>query len=239
MPLATLPPDELMCIMKLLPAEDRLTAALACKPMRDECISLADDERGLDKRWITAGTSSFARLKWAVEVMGATPDIMWCCAAAERGDEMMVCYIHYGLEVAWGDDVCAAAASGGHVDLLKWLHSKGCPWDELTCAHAARGGYLTMLQWMRSQDPPCPWNESVCIYAAQGGHLTTLQWLRSQDPPCPWSYHACSFAAESGQLTTLQWLRSQGCVWDKDECLKTAKKGGYIAMAEWIRGQDA
>ena len=56
MPLATLPPDELVCIMKLLPAKDRLTAALACKPMRDECTSLADDERkDDDPRWTASG----------------------------------------------------------------------------------------------------------------------------------------------------------------------------------------
>ena len=111
-------------------------------------------------RWTTSGVSSFARLKWAVNDMGATPTLAWCCAAAKRGDEVLVCtqcalcYIHYGLGVAWDVRVCSAAASGGHLAMLQWLHAQGCPWDEWACAYAAEYGHLATLQWLRSHGCP-------------------------------------------------------------------------------------
>ena len=37
--------------------------------------------------------------------------LAWCCAAAKRGDEVLVYYIHYGLGVALDVRVCSAAAS--------------------------------------------------------------------------------------------------------------------------------
>ena len=36
-----------------------------------------------------------------------------------------------------------------------------CPWNEATCAAAATVGHLDVLKWLRSQDPPCPWNDET------------------------------------------------------------------------------
>ena len=33
---------------------------------------------------------------------------------------------------------CIAAAGGGHLDVLKYAHEKGCPWGKRTCEAAAR-----------------------------------------------------------------------------------------------------
>ena len=33
--------------------------------------------------------------------------------------------------------VCAEAASGGNIDVLRFLRENGCPWDESTCILAA------------------------------------------------------------------------------------------------------
>ena len=94
-------------------------------------------------RWTTSGVSSFARLKWAVNDMGATPTLAWCCAlppSVVMKCWCALCYIHYGLGVAWDVRVCSAAASGGHLAMLQWLHAQGCPWDEWACAYAAEYG---------------------------------------------------------------------------------------------------
>jgi hypothetical protein len=53
--------------------------------------------------------------------------------------------------------LCAYAARGGHLEVLKWARENGCPWDEKTCAHAARGGHLKVLKWARENG--CPWDE--------------------------------------------------------------------------------
>ena len=74
---------------------------------------------------------------------------------------------------------CAAAASGGHLEVLQWACECDCPWDEGTFEAAAYGGHLEVLRWMREHD--CPWDEATCAAAAdggnpQGGNLAALQW---------------------------------------------------------------
>jgi hypothetical protein len=45
--------------------------------------------------------------------------------------------------------VCAAAAFGGHVDVLKWMQKEGLLWDEKLCQHAA--GYVNHSIYAVSQ----------------------------------------------------------------------------------------
>ena len=54
---------------------------------------------------------------------------------------------------------CAAAASGGHLEVLQWARGHGCPWDILTCTYAAEGGHFEVLKWARERN--CPWNQEV------------------------------------------------------------------------------
>ena len=47
--------------------------------------------------------------------------------------------------------------------MLQWLREDGCPWDENICMAAAEGGHLEMLLWARANG--CPWDEYTRIYA--------------------------------------------------------------------------
>ena len=49
-----------------------------------------------------------------------------------------------------------AAASRGHLEVLKYLHENGCPWDEKTCEAAAVGGdyHLDVLEYARANGCP-------------------------------------------------------------------------------------
>jgi hypothetical protein len=38
--------------------------------------------------------------------------------------------------------MCARAAEGGHLEVLKWARENGCPWDEDTRRIAASKGYV-------------------------------------------------------------------------------------------------
>ena len=51
---------------------------------------------------------------------------------------------------------CTAAAAGGHLEILKYLHEKGFPWDCRTCRNAALGGHLEVLKY--AHENGCPWN---------------------------------------------------------------------------------
>lgn len=47
----------------------------------------------------------------------------------------------------WSAEVCAAAASGGRLEALRYLHEHGCPWDSTTITAASHEGYDEIAQY--------------------------------------------------------------------------------------------
>jgi hypothetical protein len=96
-----------------------------------------------------------------------------------------------------------AAASCGHLEVLKWLRNAGCPWDEGTRAAAALCGHLETLRWALQHG--CEWDMMTCIFAAEGGHLDLLKWAREQG--CPWNEDRVREAATRHEhVEMLRWL---------------------------------
>lgn len=127
--------------------------------------------------------------------------------------------------------ICANAARGGNLHILKWLREQGCPWDWQTCAQAARGGHLEVLTWARSNG--CPWNANVCANAAMGGNLRLLMLLRDQG--CPWDWRTCTSAIRGEYLEILDWTTQQpGCPWNCEN-LKGAAEDWHVEMLQWAR----
>ena len=148
----------------------------------------------------------------------------------------------------WDARVCAAAAGGGHLEVLQWARANGCDWSESTCAAAAGGGHLKVLQWVRTVNDFCC-DRSACAAAAEGGHLDCLEWIASNN--LPWSPHAHYLAASNGHLAVLKWLHAQGYgigqpqtdpIYDyhdstltKDAPATVAAANGNLLMLEWMR----
>jgi len=144
---------------------------------------------------------NFDLVRWSVD-MGMPVKVILLEEAASAGGvggmEALQWFNTRTVPSLWGADVCTAAAEGGNLDVLQWLHGQKLSFgDGWTCAAAAGGGHLEILQWLRRR-PPCPWAENTCAQAAKNSHLEVLQWLRSQNPPCPWDQRACLMAAEGG-----------------------------------------
>lgn len=147
-----------------------------------------------------------ARVNYALK-HGATPT-MGAEIAATHGDlEFVNYFVRKGANVKTSSAVCSAAASEGHLDILRWAHEKGYFWDKHTTASAAFGGHLKVLKWLHKNG--CPWDETTCSAAAKGGHLKVLQWVRKKG--CPWDEWTCFFAAEEGHTKVLQWAIKNGC----------------------------
>ena len=49
---------------------------------------------------------------------------------------------------------CTEMARKGDLELLQFLHEKGCPWDEATCSYAALNGHLECLRY--AHENGCP-----------------------------------------------------------------------------------
>ena len=65
--------------------------------------------------------------------------------------------------------------------MLQWARANGCPWNNQTCAAAAVGGHLEVLQWVYKNG--CPRNRSACMtIATHYEHPDVVAWLNEHVP---------------------------------------------------------
>ncbi|CAM9288055.1 unnamed protein product, partial [Hapterophycus canaliculatus] len=147
----------------------------------------------------------------------------------------------------WHANTAMAAASGGHLEVLKWLRENGCGWDEYTCHKAASGGHLEIIQCGKTRNGPTAHlsypavtNElhevrhstaSRCCFTCFTGSTIlskVVQWARANG--CEWNAATCSRAARGGHLLLLKWARGSGCPWDASTCMGAAE-GDFSSAA--------
>ena len=70
----------------------------------------------------------------------------------------------------WSEEVCQAAAWGGHLDVLEWALEQGCPWDWRVVVEAAALGERSCVQeWARTRAAiDARLGESECALASDG-----------------------------------------------------------------------
>ena len=117
--------------------------------------------------------------------------------------------------------VCSLAASGGHLECLRYAHEHGCPWKADTCTYAARQGRLECLRY--AHEHSCPWDADTCAQAADNGQLECLRYARNNG--CPWDAVTCAWAAGRGHLECLRYAHEHGCPWNADTCTYAARQG--------------
>jgi len=211
-----LPPELLEMVARAVPAGDRLCFRRVCKGWAAagaEVAAVPPGERPLGPGKVTRTRGEDA-------------------AASVARAEMALAALEGPARERFKSRLCAYAAGGGHLEVLKWARGEGCPWNERTCAAAAEGGHLEVLKWARARG--CPWDEDTCLYAALNGHLAVLRWARAEG--CPWIAGTCSWAAENGHLHVLKWARAHGCPWDEMTCAMAAA-GGHLEVLQWARAQ--
>ena len=194
--------DPLSVIVAAVAKSDLFPFALTCTTVRNECIRRSDQMGTTNgPRWHTHGTSSVERVKWAVNVMGATPNEHWCESAAMHGCLPALQWLREN-DCPWGATM-PYAAEGGHVHVLQWARQNGCPWDARTCSDAALHGHFETVKWARQNG--CPWDEKTCSDAARNGHFEILKWARQNG--CPWDKDYC--LSSSTTHDTSKWIESQ------------------------------
>ena len=134
----------------------------------------------------------------------------------------------------FNEETCAFAAQGGHLEVLKYLHEKGCPWNEETCNAAAFEGHLDVLKYAHEHE--CPWHDMTCGYAAEAGHLAVLVYAHVNGCDFEISY-SCENAALGGHLTVLVYLIENGCPWYGATC-SGAAAGGNLEMVKYLHAKE-
>ena len=69
------------------------------------------------------------------------------------------------------------AADGGHLDVLKYAHEKGCPFTKYTCHAAAKKGHLKVLKYACEKCHDLDF-EDLCGKAVDAGHKVIIEYLR-------------------------------------------------------------
>jgi hypothetical protein len=149
---------------------------------------------------------------------------------AKKGQLEILKYLHK-RGCKWNRGVTYAAAERGHLEVLKYAHENGhlCNW--MISAYAARGGRLDILKYVH-ETGGCPLNEMACINAAREGHLEVLKYLHENG--CPWDVRICARAAGRGHLEILKYAHENGCPWDEMTCTY-AESRGHLDCLEYAR----
>ena len=161
--------------------------------------------------WRVALTNKLELLTWAREEKKCKWDYRTICAAAEQGNLEMVKYcVANKCPIGCIRNPCAYAASGGHLECLKYLHEEvKAPWDYWTAVWAAENGHLHILEYLveRKYDQYDTW---ACKFAAMNGHLNCLKYLH-ETAKAPWEDWAVRRAHKNDHTECLQYLLDKDC----------------------------
>jgi len=115
----------------------------------------------------------------------------------------------------WDEDTIHEAACQGNLEMVKYCVANECPIDGRACAHAASGGHLECLKYLH-EEAKAPWGPGTANCAALKGHLHILEYLveRKYDQ---FKVQACWYAAKHGHLDCLKCLRETAkAPWNSD-----------------------
>lgn len=199
-------------------------------------------------------------LIWARE-QGAEWGPEVCGIAAKEGHfEILKWAVENGC--SWDSTTFRGAAEGGHLDIITWAMERGCPADNdpLICASAASGGNLEILKFLR--DKGFQWDSFTVLYGAKRGHFDVIEYcLKERCPASSWAVHAavsehrfqmvkflvakgvpvdegsCIAAARTGDIQILRYFKEELGYVVGNRCLKGARKYKQQEMISWIQNQ--
>jgi hypothetical protein len=136
--------------------------------------------------------------------------------AASMGNLEVAAWVMQLPGAVRNESAMSSAATYGHTDMCKYLHSEQYPWDEQACYNAACFGRVDTLRWL--QDNGCPWRaDKLCREApesSKGSSEDVLVYLQQRGIATPAMLTLMlDSAGECTKLATAQWLRQQGAEW--------------------------
>ncbi|KXZ42879.1 hypothetical protein GPECTOR_113g291 [Gonium pectorale] len=139
------------------------------------------------------------------------------------------------LGVQLDEELFHAAATSGSVELLAWLHERGCPWDSTSFRGAVISGCEAALEWLAERGCPMPDDGFPFAYAVREEDFATLECLRRLG--CPWGrtghvFNECCEAHNGNRIAMLSWLLASGCPIDWPAAVERATMAVTEAAAQ-------
>lgn len=137
----------------------------------------------------------------------------------------------------WSDglpfDTVTAAASGGHLHIAQWLHSKGTEVSVDAMDAAAANGHLDTIKWLTDDQIGLQCTANTMDKAASMNHLHVVRWLHEhRSEGC--TVLAMDAAATNGHLSMVRWLhtnRAEGCT---TKAMDGAAAHGHLSVVQWL-----
>ncbi len=132
----------------------------------------------------------------------------------------------------WNHHTYAAAAAGGHLDIIQYLRKKGCSWDIETTRASANGGHLDTLKWVLSKG--CKIDSTIFNGVIRNGKVDIVIWLHDHYLKyCLSEIRHNVAAVKSGNLDMVKLLRKWKYPWS-DIIGRTACALGKLDIIKWL-----
>jgi hypothetical protein len=174
---SALPHDVLVRIFSCLPRGElavtpgRVSRAWAAAKAQAWAESAAEDEDDdeneeeyeyEDKEWC----APFLPQWYVLETYGAASSnikLFLRSAAIKNGQMGIVRALYAAHPAAFGASECSTAARWGQLQILKFLHARGCPMSAFTSYMAASGNHMAVLQFCVEQGCPISSWTGACL----------------------------------------------------------------------------
>lgn len=171
-------------------------------------------------------------LMWA-RAHGAEWGPQVCAVAAKQGHFSILEWAREN-GCPWDSTTLRGAAEGGWVEILQWSIEKECPGleDTLVCASAANGLHLGILRWLR-EEKGFAWDANTMIYASEAGCFDVVEYCLANK--CPTNSAVVAAAASANRFQMVKFLVSKGCPVDNQACENAAGSGNVQMLAYFKR----
>ncbi|CAL6327132.1 unnamed protein product [Bathycoccus prasinos] len=128
----------------------------------------------------------------------------FCLRVAETNKLELLKWAREEKKCEWDKRTTRGAAEQGNLEMVKYCVANKCPLNLWACARAASGGHLEILKYLR-EEVKAPWDSRMATFAARKGHLHILKYLFESN--YNQFQYACEDAAMNGHLDCLKYLR--------------------------------
>lgn len=121
--------------------------------------------------------------KWWLPFRDLNSKVSLTVKMAEYGYLDLLIWAHTNNFLCQHERICEMAAFNGHLEILKWVYSKGIKITHWVASSAAKKGHLEILKWLKLNY--CHIDSFLYANAAINNHLEILKWARENN--CPWN----------------------------------------------------
>ena len=158
--------------------------------------------------------------------------LYFCSEVAKTNKLELLKWIREEKKCEWDYRTINVAAFEGNLEMVKYCVANECPVDEEACAQAASGGHLECLKYLH-EEGKAPWDNWTAMWAAEHGHLHILEYLVERKYH-KYGVYACENAAAFGYLDCLKYLRETAKArWD-DWSVYRAHKNNHPECVQYL-----